>query len=113
MHFSCNRLLIGYSPELLDPMASSRYSLKSLPAVAIKEMSMQPRYVVVPAIPVATEAVREGDRYYSKTVSSGFNLYDNQEKQRLVPPYSTRQEAEIECERLNLERLQSIQSAYA
>ena len=71
------------------------------------------KYVVVPAIPVATEAVREGDRYYSKTVSSGFNLYDNQEKQRLLSAYSTRQEAEIACERLNLERLQSIQSAYA
>jgi hypothetical protein len=74
---------------------------------------MLSRYVVVPAIPVETESMREGDRYYCKTTSSGFNLYDNQDKQRLKPIYSTRLEAETECESLNSERLRSIQSAYA
>jgi hypothetical protein len=57
--------------------------------------------------------MREGGRYYSKTVSKGFDLYDNQDKQRLTPTFATRAEAEAECESLNSERVQSIQSAYA
>ncbi|WP_350647135.1 hypothetical protein [Pseudomonas sp. HY13-MNA-CIBAN-0226] len=73
---------------------------------------MLSRYVVVPATPVVSESVREGGRYYSKTVSNGFDLYDNQDKQRLKPTFATRQEAEAECGRLNSERLASIQSAY-
>lgn len=74
---------------------------------------MLSRYVVVPATPVASDSVREGGRYYCKTVSSGFDLYDNQDKLRLKPAFATRLEAETECERLNSERLTSIQSAYA
>jgi hypothetical protein len=73
---------------------------------------MLSRYVVVPAIPIETESVREGGRYYCKTLSSGFNLYDNQDKQRLKTTYPTRLEAEAECERLNSARLQPIQSSY-
>ena len=70
--------------------------------------NMNPRFVVVPAIPVETETVREGGRFYCKTAPIEFNLYDNQDKQRLAPNYPSRQQAEDECQRLNTERLQSI-----
>lgn len=66
------------------------------------------RFVVVPAIPVETESIREGGRFYCKTAPIEFNLYDNQDKQRLQPNYPSRQEAEAECQRLNAERVKSI-----
>lgn len=74
---------------------------------------MLSRYVVVPAVPIDTGSMREGGRYYCKTVSKGFDLYDNQDKQRLKPTFATRLEAEAECDSLNAERLQSIKTAYA
>ena len=76
-------------------------------------MRMFSRYVVVPATPVETECVLERGRYYSKTVKQGFNLYDNQDKQRLKPVFTTRVEANVECERLNSERLHTLQPKYS
>lgn len=66
---------------------------------------MVPRYVVVPAIPVETQSVRGGKHSYCQTASTGFNLYDNQDKLRLQQAYPSRLEADAECARLNTERL--------
>ena len=74
---------------------------------------MLSRYVVVPATPIETESMHEGGRYYCKTIHNGFNLYDKQDEQRLKQSFVTRIEAETECERLNSERLQAIQSSYS
>ncbi|TPG83731.1 hypothetical protein EAH74_12570 [Pseudomonas mandelii] len=68
------------------------------------------RFVVVPAIPTETGSIRNGSRFYCQTAPIGFNLYDNEEKRRLNTTYQTREEAESECQRLNLERLQSALS---
>lgn len=54
--------------------------------------------------------MRNGARFYCKTAPKGFNIYDNQEKLRLKTTYQTREEAEAECQRLNLERLQNVLS---
>jgi hypothetical protein len=35
----------------------------------------------------------------------GFDIYDNEEKQRLATTYQAREVAEEECQRLNLARL--------
>jgi hypothetical protein len=51
-----------------------------------------------------------GSRFYCQTAPIGFNLYDNEEKLRLKITYQTREEAEVECKRINLERLQSVLS---
>ena len=69
---------------------------------------MIPRFVAVPAIPAETEPAHAGGRCYCKSAPSGFNIYDNQDKQRLKPTYPTRLEAEAECARLNSWRLPSI-----
>ncbi|MEO6678607.1 MAG: hypothetical protein ABIO21_14680 [Pseudomonas sp.] len=63
---------------------------------------MLPRFVVVPAIPREAEAMRLGGRYYCKTDSTGFDIYDNEEKQRLKKSHPSREEAENECRFLNL-----------
>ncbi|RON15592.1 hypothetical protein BK662_12670 [Pseudomonas frederiksbergensis] len=68
------------------------------------------RFVVVPAIPTETESMRNGSRFYCPIAPIGFNLYDNEEKFRLKTTYQTREEAEGEGQRLNLERLQSVLS---
>ncbi len=39
-----------------------------------------------------------------------FNIYDNEEKLRLKTTYQAREEAEVECQRLNLGRLQKVLS---
>lgn len=62
---------------------------------------MSPRFVAVPAVPAKAELVHELDGCSCKPALSGFNIYDNQDKQRLKSHYPTRQEAETECERLN------------
>lgn len=54
--------------------------------------------------------MRNGSRFYSQPPPIGFNLYDNEEKLRLKTTYQTREEAESEGQRLNLERLQSVLS---
>ena len=66
------------------------------------------RFVVVPAIPTKTGSVCNGTRFHSTTVPTGFDIYDNQDKQRLQFTYPTRIEADVECERRNVEYYQSI-----
>jgi hypothetical protein len=66
------------------------------------------RFVVVPAIPTETGSTRNGSRFYCQTAPIGFNVYDNEEKLRLKTTYQTRVEGEIECQRLNEERLEGI-----
>ncbi|CEL30587.1 hypothetical protein SRM1_03946 [Pseudomonas fluorescens] len=66
------------------------------------------RFVVVPAIPTETGSMRNGVRFYCETAPIGFNIYDNEEKLRLATTYQAREEAETECQRLNLERLQNV-----
>lgn len=73
-------------------------------------VKMMSRFVVVPAIPTETGSMRNGSRFYCQTAPIGFNLYDNEEKLRLKTTYQTREEAEGECQQLNLERLQSVLS---
>ena len=65
------------------------------------------RFVVVPAIPIETGSIRNGTRFHSTTVPTGFDIYDNQDKQRLQFTYPTRIEADVECERRNVECFQS------
>ncbi|QAY85793.1 hypothetical protein [Pseudomonas arsenicoxydans] len=67
---------------------------------------MIPRFAVVPAIPMETGSTRNGSRFYCKTASIGFNLYDNEEKRRLPTHYASREEADKECLQLNDECLQ-------
>lgn len=62
------------------------------------------RFVVVPAIPKETGSMRTGVRF-CKNAPMGFDIYDNEEKQRLTTTYQARDEAEQECQRLNLARL--------
>lgn len=68
------------------------------------------RFVVVPAIPTQTGSMRNGARFYCKTAPIGFNIYDNEEKLRLTTTYQAREEADAECQRLNLERLKNVLS---
>lgn len=64
---------------------------------------MQPRFVIVPAVPIEQETFRSGTRFYATTVSGGFDLYDNQEKMRLKPSYPRKEEAITHCARMNAE----------
>jgi len=57
-----------------------------------------------------TGSMRNGGRFYCETASIGLNVYDNEEKQRLKNTYQAQEEAEVECQRLNLERLQNVLS---
>jgi hypothetical protein len=75
-----------------------------------EDVKMMSRFVVVPAIPTETGSMRNGSRFYCQTAPIGFNLYDNEEKLRLKTTYQIREEAVSECQRLNLERLQSVLS---
>jgi hypothetical protein len=61
---------------------------------------MQPRFVIVPAIPIAKENFRQGVRHCANTMPGGFDIYDNQEKLRLKPSYPTRALAEAACSKL-------------
>ncbi|MFV3291510.1 hypothetical protein ACNFBR_22575 [Pseudomonas sp. NY11955] len=62
---------------------------------------MLPRFVIVPAVPIEKESFRVGSRYYAATVCGGFDIYDNQAKERLKPSYSSRTDAQVQCEQLN------------
>jgi hypothetical protein len=73
-------------------------------------VKMMSRFVVVPAIPTETGSMRNGARFYCKTAPIGFNIYDNEEKLRQKTTYQAREEAETECQRLNLGRLQNLLS---
>ncbi|WP_230385043.1 MULTISPECIES: hypothetical protein [Pseudomonas] len=61
---------------------------------------MQPRFVIVPAIPLENESFQIGNRFYAATSSAGFDIYDNQEKTRLKRGFSSRTLAIAECEKL-------------
>ena len=71
---------------------------------------MVSRFAVVPAAPTETGSSRKGMRCYCKTASLGFNIYDNVKKLRSQATFLSREEAEAECERLDLRRLQSVPS---
>jgi len=71
-------------------------------------VKMMSRFVVAPAIPTETESLRSGARFYCKTAPIGFNIYDNEEMLRLKTTYQAREDADAECQRLNLERLQNV-----
>jgi len=62
---------------------------------------MQTRFVIVPAVPIEKESFRVGSRYYAATVCGGFDIYDNQAKERLTPSYPSRTDAQVQCEQLN------------
>ncbi|VVQ05049.1 hypothetical protein PS928_02961 [Pseudomonas fluorescens] len=62
---------------------------------------MLARFVVVPAVPKETGAIRQGIRFYCQTEPIGFDIYDNQEKRRLNKNHSRREDAEAECRQLN------------
>ncbi|VVP17436.1 hypothetical protein PS900_03672 [Pseudomonas fluorescens] len=55
-----------------------------------------------------TGSMRNGARFYFETASIELNVYDNEEKQRLKNTYQAQEEAEVESQRLNLERLQNV-----
>jgi hypothetical protein len=61
------------------------------------------RFVVVPAVPAESGSGRFGEsgRYMIRTISSGFNIYDNFDKLRMQTTYSCREAANAECTRLN------------
>lgn len=63
---------------------------------------MQPRFVIVPAVPLEKESLRIGSRYCAATVCAGFDIYDNYAKERLKPSYPSRTAAEMQCRRMNL-----------
>jgi hypothetical protein len=67
-------------------------------------VKMISRFVVVPAIPKETGSMRTG-MSFCKNAPIGFDIYDNEEKQRLTTTYQAREVAEEECQRLNLARL--------
>jgi len=74
---------------------------------------MQPRFVIVPAVPIEQESFRAGTRFYATTVSGGFDIYDNQAKLRLKPSYAGKEEAMTHCARMNAEDDSSIVSSPA
>jgi len=59
-------------------------------------VAMLKRFVVVPAVPAAKDYLprRSG---FACAVEEGFDLYDTQEKTRLILRLPTRAEAECEC----------------
>ncbi|WDY60408.1 hypothetical protein [Pseudomonas sp. PSKL.D1] len=63
---------------------------------------MQPRFVIVPAVPIEKESFRFGSRYYAATACGGFDIYDNEAKERLKPSYPSRTDAEMQCRQMNL-----------
>lgn len=61
---------------------------------------MQPRFVIVPAVPVEQEPFRQGVRHCASTISGGFDIYDNQEKLRLKRSYPSKSLAEAACAKM-------------
>lgn len=62
---------------------------------------MQPRYVIVPALPKDKDHYRRGVRIYATTACDGFDIYDNMEKIRLQFHFQNRRDAESQCSSLN------------
>ncbi|MFJ4157852.1 hypothetical protein ACIPZF_24040 [Pseudomonas sp. NPDC089752] len=63
---------------------------------------MQPRFVIVPAVPIEKESFRLGGRYPAASECGGYDIYDNQAKERLKPSYPNRLVAEVQCRQMNL-----------
>jgi len=80
---------------------------------ALQGKNMMPRFVVVPSIPKETGSTRSGARFYCTTAPIDFDIYDNEGKCRLKICYTTRIEANAECERLNSEILESALAEYS
>lgn len=59
------------------------------------------RYVIVPALPDTPNALHRNERLCSDAIQNAYDIYDNQEKQRLKPSYPTQKEAAAECEKMN------------
>ncbi|MEG0858625.1 MAG: hypothetical protein RSG92_27685 [Pseudomonas sp.] len=64
---------------------------------------MQPRFVIVPAVPIEEKSFRSGVRFYATTVSGGFDIYDNVKKLRLKPSFASKAEAEEQCREMTAE----------
>ncbi|RJX79083.1 hypothetical protein [Pseudomonas sp. LS-2] len=64
---------------------------------------MQPRFVIVPAVPMETDVFRVGLRFYAATTSTGFDIYDNQEKIRLKRGFPSRSVGASACAKMNAE----------
>ncbi|MBK5003848.1 hypothetical protein [Pseudomonas sp. S32] len=61
---------------------------------------MQPRFVIVLAVPIENESFQFGNRFYAATSSGGFDIYDNQEKIRLKRGFPNRTKATEEREKM-------------
>jgi len=59
-------------------------------------MNMQTRFVVVPAVPLKKE-IYPRSLGFPAMLGEGYDLYDTQEKLRLILNYPTRAEAEFVC----------------
>lgn len=86
--------------ELRCQPIPNRLILKSQPG---EVRSMQPRFVLVPAVPIERESFHVGARYYAQTVSCGFDVYDNREKVRLKKGYPDRAAGDKACAKMNEE----------
>ena len=64
---------------------------------------MQPRFVIVPAVPIFKDSIQSSSPFHAPTVSGGFDIYDNQDKLRLEPSFPSRAAAEAACTRMNSE----------
>jgi len=61
---------------------------------------MQPRFVIVPAVPIENESFQIGSRFYAATTSGGFDIYDKQEKIRIKRNFPNKSLAITECEKM-------------
>lgn len=67
---------------------------------------MLPRFVIVPALPIiSSDSFQSGTHVYTSLPSSGFDIYDNQNKLRLRPSYPGRMAADAACAKMNMESL--------
>ena len=62
---------------------------------------MQKRFVVIPAVPIEQDSFRVGNRFFSNTVSGGYDLYDNVNKLRIKLGHQRRDMADMDCARHN------------
>ena len=62
---------------------------------------MQPRYVIVPALPKDKNQSQRGVNPQSAPNSEGFDIYDNVEKLRMEFHFESRAAAELQCTKLN------------
>ena len=62
---------------------------------------MQQRFVIVPALPIEKELSKRKARSWAGAFCARFDLYDNQENQRLALSLQSRPDAEAECSRRN------------